>query len=101
MMNRIDFFESIDNIQYPSMIVDFFDHFIALKKIVEDSGKITVINSENNQNIDFSIEFLSTEHMDMAIKIIESNKGIIEIYGRPMNIYIQPLSKKVIKISIV
>ena len=34
-MNRVQFFNSIGGIQYPRMIVDFFDHFIALKQIVE------------------------------------------------------------------
>lgn len=100
MINRIAFFESVDGIQYPSMIVDFFDHFIALKKIVEDSGKIKVLSSVNNQNIIFSIEFATTDNMRLALNVIESNNGIIDIYGRPMNIAIKPLNKKEIQISI-
>jgi len=100
MINRIDFLESINGIQYPSMIVDFFDHFIALKRIVEDSGNITVINSINNYNIDFSIEFMSTDCMKLAMQIIESNQGVIDIYGKPMKILVKPLSEKAIQISI-
>ena len=47
-MNRIQFFDSISGIQYPKMIVDFFDHFIALKQIVEDKGSVTVDNNNDS-----------------------------------------------------
>ena len=55
IMDRINFFGSVSGIEYPEMIVNFFDHFIALKQIVEDSGTITVLNSDD-KSISFSIE---------------------------------------------
>ena len=35
-MDRIAFIESISGINYPEMLVHFFDQFIALKKLVEE-----------------------------------------------------------------
>ena len=65
-MNRIQFFDSISGIQYPKMIVDFFDHFIALKQIVEDKGSVTVDNN-NDSSIEFSIIFKSNNDRDLAL----------------------------------
>ena len=56
MVNRLQFFDSISGIKYPKMMIDFFDHFIALKKIVEDTGSISVDKSTENF-IRFSIAF--------------------------------------------
>ena len=38
MRSRLEFFESISDIEYPLMLVKFFDHFIALKELVQDYG---------------------------------------------------------------
>ena len=46
-MDRIAFLESISGIEYPEMIVEFFDQFIALKYLVEDYGQISVQEYEN------------------------------------------------------
>ena len=42
MVNRIKFFESVNGIQYPDMIIKFFDHFLALRYLVEDKGIIDI-----------------------------------------------------------
>lgn len=99
MMDRINFIESVSGIQYPKMIVDFFDHFIALKQIVEDSGNINVLNVGNN-SIEFSIKFNSIDAKMMAINTINSFGGIINIYNRPISIYIENLTDTELKINL-
>ena len=94
-MNRIQFFDSISGIQYPKMIVDFFDHFIALKQIVEDKGSITVDNN-NDSSIEFSIIFKSNNDRDLALSNIQS--GTIVIYNRPISVGIESLTDHAIKV---
>ena len=87
-MDRIQFFESISGIEYPHMLVDFFDHFLALKQIVENSGKIIVPHQESNNNhIIFNIEFSNAKAKETAINLIKST-NIITIYERPIYINI-------------
>lgn len=99
MIDRINFLESVDGINYPDMIVDFFDHFIALKQIVEDFGKVNVLSSDNN-SIMFSIQFNSPENMNLAINTINSLGGVIAIYGRPISISLELLTDSKIKINL-
>jgi hypothetical protein len=86
-MDRIQFFESISGIEYPHMLVDFFDHFLALKQIVENSGKIYVPQQTIENHIIFNIEFFDTKAKETAINLINSNR-IIMIYERPIYINI-------------
>ena len=98
-MDRVNFIESVSGIKYPRMIVDFFDHFIALKQIVEDSGKINVINHDNT-SITFSIIFNSPNAKDLALYTINSLGGNIVIYGRPILIHVEVLTDSEIKINL-
>lgn len=84
-MNRIDFFDSISGIQYPEMIINFFDQFIALKTIVEDSGTVTVLNS-TDKYIEFTISFKNEELMNIAYSTLMSLNGFIVIYGKSIKI---------------
>lgn len=86
-MDRIQFFESISGIEYPHMLVDFFDHFLALKQIVENSGKIIVPQQNIENHIIFNIEFSDTKAKETAINLINSNR-VIMIYERPIYINI-------------
>jgi hypothetical protein len=87
-MDRVQFFESISGIDYPNMLVDFFDHFLALKEIVENSGKINVPQQENtNNHIIFDIEFSNSKAKETAVDLI-SNSGSITIYNRPIYVNI-------------
>ena len=87
-MDRIQFFESISGIDYPHMLVDFFDHFLALKEIVENSGKINIPQQENtNKHITFDIEFSDSKAKETAVDLINNN-GSIMIYDRPIYINI-------------
>ena len=96
-MDRCTFFNSISGILYPEMLVDFFDQFVALKQIVEDSGKVTVLESNENQIL-FSIMFKSIEYKNIAMDMIRNAGYQIVIYGRIMNIRLEVLTDKEIKI---
>lgn len=98
-MNRVNFIESVSGIKYPEMIVTFFDHFIALKQLVEDSGTIQVLNSSND-SISFSITFQNTDMKIAALNTIQSCGNTIIIYGRYITIQVEELSENSIKISL-
>lgn len=98
-MDRINFFNSVSGIEYPEMLVSFFDHFIALKNIVEDSGSVQVINSQENC-ISFSIEFINKQYKDNALMVINSLQGTIIIYGRAISIFTEDLSDNSIMIKL-
>jgi len=87
-IDRITFLESVSGIDYPHMLVDFFDHFLALKRIVENSGKVFVPQQdEDNNRIVFKIEFFDIKAKETAIDLINNN-GIIIIYERPIHVNI-------------
>ncbi len=94
-MDRIAFLDSISGIQYPEMIVEFFDQFIALKQIVEDYGNITV-NEKLNNGISFNISFQDQVFRDKALSNVQT--GSVIIYGRPISIMAEPMSDSDIKI---
>jgi hypothetical protein len=81
------------------MIVDFFDHFIALKQLVEDSGKVRVLSEENNMII-FTIEFYAPDDFNKALSNINSLGGTIVIYGRAITIGVEVLADMHIKIAL-
>ena len=85
MIDRVNFLESVSGIQYPDMLVTFFDHFIALKQIVEDHGTVTVINSTPN-TLTFSVKFKNKTTRDNALNAINSTNGIMTIYQRPITV---------------
>ena len=99
MTSRVQFLESVSGIQYPEMIVDFFDHFVALKQIVQDSGKVEVLNFDKN-SICFSIKFISSESCNLALNTINSLNGCIIMYGRPISIGVEVPTDLEIKISL-
>lgn len=101
MVDRITFLESVNDIDYPKMLISFFDHFIALKQIVEETAAdIEVIDAVDNSYIKFSCEFNDTNLKNQAINIVNSNGSAIIIYGRPLCIDIEELSETKISIQI-
>lgn len=102
-MNRIEFFNSISGIQYPQMLVDFFDHFLALKQIVENSGKVTIPDdcNTNNNHIVFNIEFSNTKAKETVVNMIGAMSTVV-IYNRPIyvNIVGVPVDKKSITLEL-
>jgi hypothetical protein len=90
-MNRVEFFESISGIQYPQMLVNFFDHFLALKQIVENSGKVSVPQQYNDGKISFNIEFSDKQAKETALNLINNCTSMVMIYERPIYINIKGL----------
>ena len=84
-MDRVNFLESVSGIKYPEMLVTFFDHFVALKQIVEDSGSVNVINNTDH-NVTFSVKFKNKTSRDNALNAINSTNGIVTIYQRTINV---------------
>ena len=98
-MNRIAFLESVSGIKYPEMLVNFFDHFVALKQIVEDSGKVNVVYYDD-KCISFCITFINPESRNFALSTINSIGGTIIVYGRPIMIGVEVLTDSEIKINL-
>ena len=88
-MDRIAFIESISGINYPEMLVHFFDQFIALKKLVEDSGSINV-ESSTDKSITFIANFKNAATKNSAISNIST--GSVVIYGRPIMVNVEDIS---------
>ena len=99
-MDRVEFFESISGIQYPYMLVDFFDHFIALKQIVENSGKVIVPHQLNENKISFDIEFSNTKAKETAVNLINNCTSMVMVYERPIYININGLPVEDLKLNI-
>ena len=91
MINRVDFLESVKGIQYPDMLVNFFDHFIALKALVEDHGKVTVLES-GPTFVSFSVRFKNKGNRDSALTTITNTGGCMYIYQRPISVVVKPLT---------
>ena len=96
MVNRIKFFESVNGIQYPDMIIKFFDHFLALRWLVEDKGIIDIMYSKDNA-IAFSITFQDSESTTTAINYMISNPRVL-IYGRLISVNVNILTDKKIEV---
>lgn len=81
-MDRISFLNGISGIDYPEMIVHFFDHFIALKQIAEGSVIETI--SHTDQQITFKITFSNPIAKNTSLNVISISGGQIVIYGKPI-----------------
>lgn len=97
MVNRLEFFNSISGINYPDMLINFFDHFIALKYLIEDTGSISVDNA-TNEYIRFSIIFPSPEIKIQVLQRIQS--GNMMIYNRPIHVSYRNISDTELKIEL-
>ena len=93
-MDRIAFLESISGIEYPEMIVEFFDQFLALKYLVEDYGQISVQEKSTN-GISFVIKFTDVEYRDKALSNVQTSSVVI--YGKPISINLEIISETEIK----
>ena len=93
-MDRIAFLESISGIEYPEMIVEFFDQFLALKYLVEDYGQISVQEKSTN-GISFVIKFTDVKYRDKALSSVQTSSVVI--YGKPISINLEIVSETEIK----
>ena len=99
-MNRVSFISSIDGIAYPRMIVDFFDHFLALKQIIEDTGEKINICTKTERSICFDIDFNNNISLINAMHTINCLHGVIEIYNRPISVFAEVLTDKKLRITL-
>jgi hypothetical protein len=91
MIDRVNFLESVQGIQYPEMLVQFFDQLILLKQLVEDQGSISVMESGAN-SISFSVNFKNKDCRDMALNAINGLGGRMIIYQKPISVACKPLT---------
>ena len=96
-MDRITFLESISGIEYPEMIVEFFDQFLALKYLVEDYGQISVQEKSTN-GISFVIKFTDVKYRDKALSNVQASSVVI--YGKPISINLEIISETEIKFTL-
>ena len=98
-MDRVSFLDAVSGIHYPDMLLTFFDHFITLKEIIEDSGKVNVNNSSNDM-IEFDVEFKTPDKQDMALQQINASAGTVIMYQRVIHINCNVLSDTKLKIML-
>lgn len=101
MCNRVKFFESISAIEYPQMLVDFFDHFIALKNIVEESNSDINVCECNESSITFDIVFKNKSDKEKALLYIKSVNYNVTVYNRLMRIEAISPTDLLLKIKLV
>lgn len=90
-MDRIAFFNSISGIDYPYMLVNFYDQFLALKELVMGYTAINVLTSDNS-GITFNIAFSESRFRDQTLSIINKFPGRILIYGKFVPVQIDNLT---------
>lgn len=91
-MDRLAFFKNINGISYPEMLVDFFDHFIALKQIIDTNNCIVNILAIQGQDIEFSVKFRDNNILQKALNEINKIGNTIVIYNRTMTIHAEVLT---------
>lgn len=91
-MDRLSFFKNINGISYPEMLVDFFDHFIALKQLVDTNSCIVNIIAFNGQDIEFSVKFKDANLLHKTMNEINKSGNVVVVYGRTMTIHVEVLT---------
>ena len=91
-MDRLSFFKNINGISYPEMLVDFFDHFIALKNIIDANHCVVSIICSNGKDIEFDVKFKTPELLQKTLNEIYKNGNTIVIYNRTMTIHTEVLT---------
>ena len=100
-MDRMQFFNHINGITYPELMVDFFDHFGALQQLVKtNSCTVNVLNTYENKAIEFSVNFKTPGLLQKVLQDISINGNVIVIYGRTMTIHIEVLTDLDLKIKL-
>lgn len=99
-MDRVSFFKNINGITYPEMLVDFFDHFLALKNIVGTNNCTVNIISTHNNVIDFIVNFKEESLLQKVMNELNRNGNVVVIYNRTMTVHIEVLTDKDLKIKL-
>ena len=99
-MDRVSFFKNINGISYPEMLVDFFDHFIALKQILNTNNCIVNVISYQKDSIEFDVQFKNNNTLQHTLDEIAKNGNVIIIYNRTMTIHVEVLTDTDLKIKL-
>lgn len=99
-MDRVSFFKNINGIAYPEMLVDFFDHILALKNIVGTNNCTVNIISTHNNVIDFVVQFRDDNLLHKVLNEINKNGNTIVIYNRTMTVHVEVLTDKDLAIKL-
>lgn len=97
-MDRVSFVDSISGIQYPELIVQFFDHFMVLREIIQDTGTVSVIRNTQD-SILFLVEFADVEVCQRALDNIPST-GCYIMYDKQIHVGVEILTDKIIQIQL-
>ena len=97
-MDRLSFLESVSGIEHPELIQEFFDHFLAIKQIVENNGTVSVIKNTKN-SIQFLVEFNNPKAQTLALGQLTTNP-YIEVYGRPIRVDVEILTDRLVQIKL-
>lgn len=90
-MDRITFFNSISGIDYPKMLVKFYDQFLALKELVIEPSLVNVISNLEDEHITFSIKFTNKNDIQYTLSILNSY-NLINVYGKMITVNIDSLT---------
>lgn len=100
-MDRVSFFKNINGISYPEMLVDFFDHFIALKQLIDTNNcLISIIKLYDTTGIEFDVQFRSHDQLMRTLNDISKNGNVIIIYNKTMTIHVEIISDIDLKIKL-
>jgi len=89
-MDRISFFNSISGIDYPEMLVKFYDHFLALHQLIICPSLINVVSKTEDDSISFLANFSDINQKNQTAQLISGQ--LISIYGRTISINTQILT---------
>lgn len=98
-MNRIMFFNSISGIDYPFMLANYYDQFLALKDLVSGYDTINVIACEPD-SITFSIVYSDMGYKNQSLSVINSFPGRVFIYGKYIPVKIDNLTDIEIRLTL-
>ena len=100
-MDRMQFFNHINGITYPEILVDFFDHVVALQQLVKtNSCTVSISNTYENKSIEFIVQFKTPGLMQKVLQDISMNGNVLVIYGRTMTIHYEVLTDTDLKIKL-
>ena len=100
-MDRMQFINHINGITYPEILVDFFDHVVALQQLVKtNSCTVSISNTYENKSIEFIVQFKTPGLMQKVLQDISMNGNVLVIYGRTMTIHYEVLTDTDLKIKL-
>lgn len=99
-MDRLSFFKNINGISYPDMLVNFFDHIIALKQIINENKCTISVEKNNNTSIEFIVDFNDPQYLNNTMQDISNHGNVVVIYNRTMTVHAEVLADATLKIKL-